>query len=110
MSNQFFRALGIFLILTSVFSCSSTRWNHSFNKSPLSTLASGILIQELNSGKTVFSHQADQFFMPASNAKLATFLMAHSFLGDSIPSFAYHEVKDSLFFWGTGLVLGRLQR
>ena len=102
MSNQFFRALGIFLILTSVFSCSSTRWNHSFNKSPLSTLASGILIQELNSGKTVFSHQADQFFMPASNAKLATFLMAHSFLGDSIPSFAYHEAKDSLFFWGTG--------
>jgi len=102
MSNQFVRALGVFLILTSVFSCSSTRWNHSFSKSPLSKLASGILIQELNTGKVVFSHQADQFFMPASNAKLATFLMAHSFLGDSIPSFAYHEAKDSLFFWGTG--------
>jgi D-alanyl-D-alanine carboxypeptidase/D-alanyl-D-alanine-endopeptidase (penicillin-binding protein 4) len=88
--------------LTSVFSCSSTRWNHSFSKSPLSKLASGILIQELNTGKVVFSHQADQFFMPASNAKLATFLMAHSFLGDSIPSFAYLEKRDTLFFWGTG--------
>ncbi len=102
MSNQFVRALGVFLILTSVFSCSTTRWNHSFSKSPLSKLASGILIQELNTGKVIFSHQADQFFMPASNAKLATFLMAHSFLGDSIPSFANLEKRDTLFFWGTG--------
>jgi len=102
MSNQFVRALGIFLILTSVFSCSSTRWNRSFRKSPLSKLASGIIIQDLNTGKVVFSHQADQFFMPASNAKLATFLMAKSFLGDSIPSFAYLEKRDTLFFWGTG--------
>jgi len=102
MSNQLVRALGVFLILTSLFSCSRTRWNHSFHKSPLSKLASGILIQDLNTGKVIFSHQADQFFMPASNAKLATFLMAKSFLGDSIPSFAYLENRDTLFFWGTG--------
>ena len=102
MSNQFVRALGVFLILTSLFSCSTTRWNRSFRKSPLSKLASGIIIQDLNTGKVVFSHQADQFFMPASNAKLATFLMAKSFLRDSIPSFAYLEKRDTLFFWGTG--------
>lgn len=102
MSNQLVRALGVLLILANVFSCSSSRWNHSFHKSPLSKLSTGILIQELNTGNVVFSHRADQFFMPASNTKLATFLMAKRFLGDSIPSFTYLEKKDTLFFWGTG--------
>lgn len=102
MSNKFVRGLCVVAILGNLFSCTHTHWSQTFQKSPLSKQSSGLLIQELNSGKVVFSHQADQFFMPASNAKLATFLMAKSFLGDSIPSFAYVETKDSLFFWGTG--------
>ena len=102
MSNQFVRGVCVIAILTNLFSCTQVHWSKTFQKSPLAKQSSGLVIQELNTGKIVFSHQADQFFMPASNAKLDTFLMAHSFLGDSIPSFAYHEAKDSLFFWGTG--------
>ena len=102
MLNQFVRGICVVAMLTNLFSCTQVHWSKTFQKSPLSKQSSGLVIQELNTGKVVFSHQADQFFMPASNAKLATFLMAHSFLGDSIPSFAYHEAKDSLFFWGTG--------
>jgi D-alanyl-D-alanine carboxypeptidase/D-alanyl-D-alanine-endopeptidase (penicillin-binding protein 4) len=102
MLNQFVRGICVVAILTNLFSCTQIHWSKTFQKSPLSKQSSGLVIEELNSGKVVFSHQADQFFMPASNVKLATFLMAHSFLGDSIPSFAYHEAKDSLFFWGTG--------
>ncbi len=102
MLNQFVRGICVVAILTNLFSCTQVHWSKTFQKSPLSKQSSGLVIQELNSGKVVFSHQADQFFMPASNVKLATFLMAHSFLGDSIPSFAHYEAKDSLFFWGTG--------
>lgn len=92
----------VIAVLTNLFSCTQVNWSKTFQKSPLSKQSSGLLIQELNTGQFVFSHRADQFFMPASNTKLATFLMAKSFLGDSIPSFAYLEKKDTLFFWGTG--------
>jgi len=102
MSNIFVRGVCVIAILINLFSCTQVHWSKTFQKSPLSKQSSGLLIQELNTGKVVFSHRADQFFMPASNAKLATFLMAKSFLGDSIPSFAYLEKKDTLFFWGTG--------
>ena len=102
MSNQFVRGVCVIAILTNLFSCTQVHWSKTFQKSPLAKQSSGLLIQELNTGKVIFSHQADQFFMPASNAKLATFLMAKSFLGDSIPSFAYLEKRDTLFFWGTG--------
>lgn len=102
MFNQFVKRLGALALLISIFSCTNVRWTQSFQKSPLSKQSSGILIQELATNKIVFSHKADQFFMPASNAKLATFLMAKTYLGDSIPSFAYVEKSDSLFFWGTG--------
>lgn len=102
MANQFVRGVCVIALLANLFSCTQLHWSKSFQKSPLSKQSSGVFIQELSTGKVVFSHQADQFFMPASNAKLATFLMAKSFLGDSIPSFAYLEKKDTLFFWGTG--------
>jgi len=102
MQNQFVRWICVVALLINLFSCTQVHWSKTFQKSPLSKQSSGLVIEELNTGKVVFSHQADQFFMPASNVKLATYLMAHSFLGDSIPSFAYHEEKDSLFFWGTG--------
>ncbi len=102
MSNQFVRGVCVIAILTNLFSCTQVNWSKTFQKSPLSKQSSGLLIQELNTGQFVFSHRSDQFFMPASNTKLATFLMAKSFLGDSIPSFAYLEKKDTLFFWGTG--------
>ena len=102
MSNQFVRGISVIALLTNLFSCTQLNWTKSFRKSPLSQQSSGVLIQELSTGKVVFSHQADRYFMPASNTKLATFLMAKYFLGDSIPSFAYVEKRDSLFFWGTG--------
>ena len=83
-------------------SCTSTRMNKAFKKGQLDEQASGILIQEVSSGKVVFQHQADHYFMPASNAKLVTFLEANRILPDSIPTYRYLETSDSLYFWGTG--------
>ncbi len=76
--------------------------HHSFQKSSLAHQASGLIIQELETKKVIFSHQADHFFMPASNTKLLTFLQANRILSDSIPTFKCKETQDTLFFWGTG--------
>ena len=84
------------------FSCTTQRVNHAFKKGGLKSQASGILIQELLTKKVVYQHQADQYFMPASNAKLVTLLEANRILKDSIPAYRYYETPDTLFFWGTG--------
>ena len=90
----------LFVILQ--WSCTSLKVQKSFQKSSLAHQATGLLIEELESKKVIFSHQADHFFMPASNTKLLTFLQANRILPDSIPAFAYKETQDTLFFWGTG--------
>ncbi len=82
--------------------CTSSRINQAFKLGHLDEQASGILIQELGSGKVVFQHDADHYFMPASNAKLVTFLEANRILKDSIPAYRYLEMADTLYFWGTG--------
>jgi D-alanyl-D-alanine carboxypeptidase/D-alanyl-D-alanine-endopeptidase (penicillin-binding protein 4) len=82
--------------------CTSSRINQAFKLGHLDEQASGILIQELGSGKVVFQHDADHYFMPASNAKLVTFLEANRILKDSIPAYRYLETADTLYFWGTG--------
>ncbi len=83
-------------------SCTTIRVRKAFQAGALPSQASGVLIQELESQKVVFQHQADQFFMPASNAKLVTFLEANRILPDSIPAYRYLETTDTLYFWGTG--------
>jgi D-alanyl-D-alanine carboxypeptidase/D-alanyl-D-alanine-endopeptidase (penicillin-binding protein 4) len=83
-------------------SCTRTNWHRAFTHSSLSALASGIYIEELESKKVVFEHHSDHFFMPASNTKLLTFLMANRYLPSTIPNFKYQETPDSLFVWGVG--------
>ena len=83
-------------------SCTSTRISKAFKTGHLDEQASGVLIQALESGKVVFQHHADHYFMPASNAKLVTFLEATRILPDSIPTYRYLETQDTLYFWGTG--------
>ena len=97
-----YRLLGYLWISLWSWSCSRVQLQHAFNHSSLSKQASGIYIQELESQKIVFEHHADHFFMPASNAKLLTFLMANRYLPTTIPNFKYHEAADSLFIWGVG--------
>lgn len=83
-------------------SCTSARINKVFKEGHLDEQATGVLIQEVESQKVVFKYHADHFFMPASNAKLLTFLQANRILKDSIPTYRYQETADTLYFWGTG--------
>ena len=90
------------VLLAFLSSCTPLRVKKAFHSSALTKQFSGVFIEEVATGKAIFTHNADQYFMPASNMKLATMLLAKRNLPDSIPAFKYLETSDTLYFWGTG--------
>jgi D-alanyl-D-alanine carboxypeptidase/D-alanyl-D-alanine-endopeptidase (penicillin-binding protein 4) len=91
-----------FLLLLALVGCQSSHLQIAYNESSLAQRATGVMIKDLATGKVLLEKNADQYFMPASNMKLLTFLQANRIIGSQIPSFKYRETKDTLFFWGTG--------
>ena len=59
------------LFLLALASCQSSHLQIAFNESSLAQRASGVMIKDLSTGKVLFEKNADQYFMPASNMKLA---------------------------------------
>jgi D-alanyl-D-alanine carboxypeptidase/D-alanyl-D-alanine-endopeptidase (penicillin-binding protein 4) len=62
----------------------------------------GLVVYDPVTHKTIYEHQGDRYFTPASNIKILTFYTALTLLGDSIPALRYVQKNDSLIFWGTG--------
>lgn len=63
---------------------------------------SGIYIFDPVENRAVYAHNADRYFIPASNIKLFTFYTGLKILGDSVPGLSYLITNDSLIFRGTG--------
>lgn len=59
----------------------------------------GLVVQDAISGKTIYSHNGDKNFIPASNVKILTLYSCIKTLGDSIPSFRYQVTDSFLYLW-----------
>lgn len=62
----------------------------------------GFSLYDLDSNRTLYAHQANQYFTPASNTKIYTLYASLKNISDSVPGLQYIERGDSLIFWGTG--------
>ncbi|MCC5943937.1 MAG: D-alanyl-D-alanine carboxypeptidase [Bernardetiaceae bacterium] len=62
----------------------------------------GLMVYDLDKQKTLYSYNADRYFTPASNVKIATFYVGLKALKTQLPSIKYLIKGDSLIFWGTG--------
>jgi D-alanyl-D-alanine carboxypeptidase/D-alanyl-D-alanine-endopeptidase (penicillin-binding protein 4) len=62
----------------------------------------GFTLYDPDRKRTLYDHQGDRYFIPASNTKLFTLYASLRLLGDSIPALRYVQQGDSLIFWGTG--------
>ena len=62
----------------------------------------GFALYDPELGQMVVEHNADKYFVPASNTKLFTFFACLKMLGDTLPALKYAVHGDSLLFWGTG--------
>ncbi|MHA6246305.1 D-alanyl-D-alanine carboxypeptidase [Pontibacter sp. CAU 1760] len=59
----------------------------------------GFALYDPEAGRMLVEHNADKYFMPASNTKLFTFYASQKMIGDSIPALKYTVRGDSLLFW-----------
>ena len=62
----------------------------------------GVMVLDAESGDTLYAHQADRYFTPASNTKIATLFAALEMLPDTLPALRYRIDSDTLHFTGTG--------
>lgn len=62
----------------------------------------GISIYSEGSRKYLYNHNADKYFVPASNTKIPTTYVALKYLGDSLPGIEVQELEDKIILTGTG--------
>src|SRR6185437_7227143 len=62
----------------------------------------GISVYEPATGKYWYNHQAEKYFTPASNTKLATCYAAMKYLGDSLIGLRFKVVNGKVEIIGTG--------
>ena len=67
-----------------------------------SNFFTGVVVYNTKSHKKIIDYQGSKYFTPASNVKLFTFYTAWRTFKDSVASFEYAELKDSLIIRGTG--------
>lgn len=62
----------------------------------------GFLLLDPESKDTLYAHNSNKYFTPASNTKIFTLYAAMQLLPDSIPALKYSTKNDTIFAEGTG--------
>ncbi len=62
----------------------------------------GLLVYNPKKQDTVFSYNANKYFIPASNTKIFTLYIGLHFLSHQIPAFKYNIERDTITIQGTG--------
>ena len=97
LKNLFILFIGLSLLL----SCKTTKILKEIAKQD-AHFHMGVLISDTQSGKILFSQNAQRNFVPASNTKILTLYASLKNLADSIPAYKYFVKGDTTFVLGTG--------
>ena len=73
-----------------------------FADSTIKNALIGISIYEVSSGKYLYNHDADKYFVPASNTKIITCYAGLKYLGDSLAGIKYQETAEAIILTPTG--------
>ncbi|PPK87197.1 D-alanyl-D-alanine carboxypeptidase/D-alanyl-D-alanine-endopeptidase (penicillin-binding protein 4) [Neolewinella xylanilytica] len=65
----------------------------------------GFALYDLEAQRPVYGYNANRYFVPASNTKLLTFLVANRLLEAAAPAVVYQAFEDRIELWGTGYPL-----
>lgn len=98
--------IGIPLLIFSCKTLDGNKLNHQISKKIISKMADdhfqGILIYDPQSRDTLYDHNGQKYFIPASNTKIFTLYAALKTLPDKIPALRYLVQNDTLYMEGTG--------
>jgi len=73
-----------------------------FADSTIKNALIGISVYDVASGKYLYNHDGDKYFVPASNTKIMTCYAALKYLGDSLTGLKYRETADAIILTPTG--------
>ncbi|MBC7866838.1 MAG: D-alanyl-D-alanine carboxypeptidase, partial [Gloeobacteraceae cyanobacterium ES-bin-316] len=111
MKNNPRLSYSLFIISYSLFALSSCSVNKQISQNANKILLQdtairqghiGISIYEPTSGKYWYEHNAEKYFIPASNTKLFTLYAGMKYLGDSLVGLEYVETADTIYLKGAG--------
>lgn len=102
-----YRKILVLIVLTfSFYACKSACITKHITKkieTPfLENQFTGLLVYNPKTQDTVFSYNADKYFIPASNTKIFTLYTGLHFLSSQIPAFKYTIERDTITIQGTG--------
>ncbi len=107
--SNYLKLIIVLLSISTTTSCKSlkskkltSKIEQEINSKTSADYFQGVLIYDLSTQDTVFSHNSNRYFTPASNTKIFTLYSALKTLPNNIPSLKYIVYKDTLFMEGTG--------
>ncbi|WP_299777850.1 D-alanyl-D-alanine carboxypeptidase [uncultured Formosa sp.] len=100
------KIFSLLIISVVILSCKSAKTTKAITKTISSSFYNnqftGIMIFNPETKDTIYKYQAEKYFIPASNTKIATLFSALTLLKDSVPAFYYEKTTDTLIIKGIG--------